>query len=260
MSISKFKTWLEFKDIFGFENSPNTPDNAKQDEMPVKRFSIEKFFRYIEKHDLGVKEGRDKFLNEIHWGKGPGAVRCWCGTGLNLMIDKLGNDLTGKEVWYTKRIFQINQAGFGGYEEVVANEVLDELDRIDKIPPDSPKKDYKELESLTSQMADSLRKVARDIFIFEGVKKMSDNHYIIRLSVRGHGVEAQDHKRVEENQTVLSFDKNTGMIRLMNYNIESGVGRGHDWGIMANDTDLYFCPTQPRAEIIETIANTMHWY
>lgn len=258
MTVRGFKTWLEFKDIFGFDKNTSV-EKTYQNDMPIKSFDLEKLFSMLASKKIGTHEGRSNFINEVQWGSNTGSIKCWCGTGLNLMIDRLGNDLNGHPVWYTKRIFQINRGGYGGYEDIVANEVLDEVQVINKEETDSPKKEYEKLENLVMQMADSIKRNAKNIFIFEGIKKISDSNYIIRLGVRGHGQQAPGQQRVEENQTSVIFEKEKGMIRILNYNIESGMGQ-HEWAIEASDTDLNFFPTQSNSEIIETITNTLKWY
>jgi hypothetical protein len=227
--------------------------------MPIKSFSLEKLFNILSSEKVGNKEGYGNFMNEVQWGETSGAIKCWCGTGLNLMVDRLGIDLVGNPTWYTKRIFQINRKGYGGYENIVANEIADVVQRIHKEDADSPNSKYEKLEVLVTQMAESIRRNANQIFIYEGIKKMSDSNYIIRLGVRGHGIQAPGQQRVEENQTSVIFDKEKGMIRILNYNIESGMGQ-HEWATQASDTDLNYFPTQSNSEIIETITNTLKWY
>ena len=79
------------------------------------------------------------------------------------------------------------------------------------------------------------------------------------MGVRGQGVQRKNQKRVEENQTHVTYNPKTGLIRMTNYNIESSLGQ-HEWQLVPSDTDWYFCPTQTREEITETISTTMHWY
>ena len=245
--------------MYGFDKELKPRYTKKEESKPVKTFNIEKLLEYLGMHKLGYKEPNIKFVNEIHWGVGPGAIRLWIGTGLNIMLEKQTVDLTGIARWITKKVFQVDQAGYGGYEDAVANELLNELEKIDEKTPDSAKHDYDELESLVSNIAGALRRTSRSIFMFDGIRKLNEHSYIIRLGVRGQGVEAPDQQRVEENQTHITYDPETGLIRMTNYNIESPV-RSHSWEIMPTDTDWYFCPTQSREEITETIANTMHWY
>ena len=262
MAFKTYTNWLiteKKKDIFGFEKHKRKDPEKKNPGLPVKRLNLEILTNYMANHKVGIKKGRVKFVNEAHWGFGTGSMRTWIGTGMNVMIDKQCVDLLGNPRWITKRIYQINQEGMGGHEEAIANELLEQMELIDKQPLDSPKNDFEHLENLVATMATTMQRTAREIFVYEGIKKVDDSTYIIRFGVRGHGIEAPDQKRIEENQTIIHYDKKAGIIRLMNYNIESPIGQ-HLWEHMPTDTDLYFMPTQDRDEIIETIANTMHWY
>lgn len=263
MKYTGFKKWLmrEFRDVFGFDKEIKPYYKQEQSKnKPANMVNIEQIITELERHNMGVKVPKVQFVNEIHWGHGPGSLRVWIGTGLNVMLERQQLDLEGIPRWITKKVYQINQSDYGGFEEAISNEILDELKKIDESTPDSPKHDYNELESLIRKMAGAMRRTARPIFIFEGVRKLNDYSYIIRMGVRGQGVETQDQRRVEENQTWVTYDQKTGLIRMSNYNVESDVGRGHSWEIMPTDTDWYFCPTQSPDEIVETIANTLHWY
>lgn len=261
----KYKTgfhyWLvkEGKDIFGFEKPQRLEKKNKDDEKPINQFNVEKLMDYLSLHEIGAKGPQVRFSNEMHWGNGHGALRIWLGTGLNIMIERQGIDLNGTPRWVTKRVYQIDPSGYGGYEDAIAEELLEQLEKIDETELDSPSRKYDDLEGLVASMASSFRRTARDIFIFEGIRKIDGNNYIIRLGVRGHGIESPDQQRVEENQTHVSYDKESGTIRVLNYNVESPL-RQHEWAIMPTDTDLVFFPTQTRDEIVETLANTMHWY
>lgn len=262
MKSYKFKDWLlqEGKDIFGFEKDRAVKKKDERDEKPVNGINLEQISDYLSMHEIGVKRPRIRFVNEVHWGKGPGALRVWFGTGLNVMIERQGVDLNGTPRWYTKKIYQLDQTGYGGFEDAIAYEIIEQLEKIDETELDSAKRDYDDLESLVAHMASAMKRTARPVFIFEGIRKVDRNNYVIRFSLRGHGVEAQEQQRVEENQTQITFDKESGVVRVTNFNIESPVGKDHKWEIMPTDTDLNFFPTQSREEIVETMATTLHWY
>lgn len=258
----EFKNWLveEGKDIFGFEKDKSLERKNEKNEDPIRRFDVEGLMEELSFHKIGEKESKIKFSNEVVWGEGNGAIRVWSGTGLKIIIERQGIDLEGTPRWVTKRVYQIDRQGYGGKEHLVSEEIMEQLLRIDKRPLDSPSGKYEDFEGLVASMAASLRRVAHDIFMFEGIRKVDSDNYIIRMGVRGQGIQAPDQRRVEENQTHVSFDKTRGTIRIMNYNIESSNGKQHEWAIMPSDTDWIFFPTQTREEIIETIANTLHWY
>jgi hypothetical protein len=267
MTDFSFKNWLvnEWAD-FGFEDERKIPAGrdtrfytAINPDAPIDRIDIEQIINRLGGlHIKGVK-GRVKFVNEVFWGRGPGSMRVKIHPDLHVEVSRMAHDLEGTPVWLTKRLYLINRAGYGGHEEFIVQEILGQVEMIKDLPVDSPKKDYHELENLVVAMSNKMRKVARGYFLFENIKKLNDNQYIISFSVRGQGLEAPSQRRVVANQTLVTFDENAGRIRLTNKNIETNVG-GHKWDIMPPDTDVNFFPTQPRDEIVEVIATTMRWY
>jgi hypothetical protein len=80
------------------------------------------------------------------------------------------------------------------------------------------------------------------------------------MGLRGQGVEAPGHIKVEQVDTQISFDKENGTIRVTNYKVGSHTGRSRDWQIKPSDLDLYFFPTQDPDEISEAIAVHMKYY
>jgi len=265
MAYKSFTSWLtENTDIFGFEAEQTSDDfdpiPAKLRDDPVDTFNIEELSKNLARFDLGVKKPAIKFAGEVRWGEGPGAMRVVTGSRLNLLIEKQGTDLEGRPLWYTHKVYQINRAGYGGYEDIVLQDLLKELKRIDELPLPSAQHDYNTLENLVASIANIYKRTAKVIFLHEGIRKIDDNNYIIRLGLRGSGVEHQDQRRVLENQTHINFMPNTGVIRIFNYNIESPTGNAPHWRIMPKDIDFHFAPTQPRDDIIEALATFIHWY
>ena len=262
MSFKTFKQWViqEKTDIFGFDKEIEYKRNNPNDGKPIHRFDLQHCFELLGSHTIGNKEPHMKFIGEVHWGNGPGALRVWCGTGLNVMLEKLNHDLTGEPQWITKKVFQIDQSGYGGFEDAVSYELIKELERIDGQSMDSPSREYEELEKLTLALAGKMKRTAKDVFMFEGIRKVDPNKYVISFGCRGHGAEAQDQSRVLQNQTTVSFNPEAGLIRIWNTNLETPMGKAPKWEIQPSDTDWHFAPTQARDEILETIAVTMRWY
>lgn len=264
MKITNFKTYFEATDIFGFDAKQAADE--KDDNMlskPIKMFDIELMMDLLGRKRIGLFESHSPFVSEIRWGSLPGAVKLEVDTGYTFYFKRLGIDRLGQNRWITKKMFQLNRAGYGGLEDAVAQEVYDHLSREFEKPVDSPLpevNDYKDLENLTVHVYSKIKRTCKNIFIPEGIKKLNDNAYILKFGIRGHGVEAPDNRRVEQNQTVLSYDTAAGTIRIFNYNIESPVGGPHSWQIMENDIDLYFFPSQDREEISECLSVHFKYY
>ena len=261
MTDLSFKTWVERKDIFGFEKEVGFKKPNPMDEKPINRFNIDLFMWRLSHNQIGNREAHRKFVNECHWGEGTGALRMKVFPDLHVELARKTADLNGNKVWVTKRLWYINREGYGGHEDAVSQQLLDELQTIDKQPIESVNREFDldELEHMVHSMASSMKRVARGYFMFEGIKKLNDRHYIIRFNVRGQGVEAPDQRRVIENQTMVYYDDDTGKIRVTNKNIETNVG-GHAWEYMPSDLDIIFVPTQSHDEMNEVLATTMRWY
>jgi hypothetical protein len=254
-----FKTWLEYKDIFGFEKEREVTTEKIIKEDPLKVFSIEKLMQSLAYRDLNGKSSYLKFIGEVIWGEHVGAVRVKIGPSYYATVDKLCKDLEGNAIWVTKRFYQINRAGFGGYEEHVAEKIYEDAKLVDATPLDRPISEYNDLQKLVISIAEKIKRVGKNIFIFDGITRVNPNNYIIRLGLTGHGVEARDHQRVIENLTDVSFDDKTGKIRIINTSVKSKVG-GHFWKLWPADRDWNFLPSQPTDEIIDAVATTIRWY
>lgn len=256
-----FKKYFEATDIFGFDRKPaaevQTDDRLSH---PIKRFDIELMMDFLSQKSLNSHRPYMPFLHEIRWGNQPGAIKLEVDTGYTFHIKKLGMDKQGNPRWVAKRSFQLNRQGFGGLEDKVAQEVFEQLEKYSTSNIEAPVEDYKELEGLVQNIYSKVKRTSKQIFIPEGIRKLHDDAYIIKFGVRGSGVEAPDHMRVEQNQTLVTYDRQAGTIRVTNYNVESPVGGSHSWKLQANDLDLYFFPTQDRDEISETVAVHMKYY
>jgi hypothetical protein len=258
-----FKQFFEATDIFGLGPKNIEEFEPKVDPFfskPINQFNIELMINLLSKKSLGSYEPNTPFLHEITWGNQPGSIKLEIDTGYTFFIKQLGIDRQGNPRWLTKKMFQLNRQGYGGTEDIVAQEIYEQLNKFISSNIESPKNDYDDLPNLVDHVYKKIMKTCKPIFIPEGVRKLSEDAYILKFGVRGHGLEAKGHQRIEQNQTLISYDRDAGTIRITNYNIESPVGRRHSWKIKPNDLDLYFFPTQDRDEISEAVAVHMKYY
>lgn len=261
----EFRTFYEAVDIFGFESSRDRAEHNKYSELdnyPIRQFDIELMMKLLLRKKLGLHEGDySGFMNEISWGGDrPGAMKLEVDTGYTFYIKRLNYDLEGNKRWATKKMFQLNRRGLAGYEDIIANEIYEHIERLNEMEIDYPVPQFDQLEKLTYKISHTMRRVANPMFIFRGIKKLSEHCYHIVFEMRGGGVEAQDQQRVEQNVTQISFDEYKGSIRVNNYNIESPTGGDRKWKIMPDDIDLYYYPTQPIDEIADTLAVHFKYY
>lgn len=258
--MQNFKTWLEATDIFGFDRKKDAPEKDDVlDNKPTNVFDVEEMMSYLSKKKVGINSPRINFMNEIQWGTRSGAIKVEVNPNLTFHIKKLGFDLNGNARWVSKKMFQLNRKGFGGYEDSVANEIYDHVKDTSTGGLEAPNKKFEGLQDLVHHMARKMRHVAKDIFLWNGIKRVNENNYLIVFNVRGQGVQARDQKRVEENITQVSFDESDGCIHVTNYKVASSLGQ-HEWKVMPSDLDLYFFPSQDRDEISETVAVHIKYY
>ena len=261
MKSLSFKKWFEAVDIFGFEKErEENPEAGTSMEMPIDQFDIELMMEFLAKKKVGAFNAFSEFHNVMQWGDKPGAIKLEVDTGYRFSVKKLAVDKQGGTRWITKKMFQLNRNGYGGYEDSVAQEIYETIESASKDNIEAPVEDYKDLENLVTNIYSKLKRTSKCIFFPEGIKKLHDDAYIIKLGVRAQGLEARDHQRVEQNQTLVTYDRSQGTIRITNYNLLSGTGRSHEFRINQNDLDVYFMPTQDRDEISEVIAVRMKYY
>lgn len=262
MEIS-FKKFLESKDIFGFERAAQKNSEDGIDPIlnnPINQFDPELLIDLLSRKQIVKESPVTKFSSEIQWGFGPGAIRLEVNPDYSVNIERLMYDKQGNHRWIMKRNFQLNRLGYGGHEERVAEEIFETVQEIAKQKLDGPADKFEGLEDIVLHVYEKINQHAKPIFIPEGVKKLSDEAYIIRLGVRGQGVEAPTGQRVEQNQTMFAFDSEQGTLHVFNYNIESGTAKEHSWKQQPIDYDAYFAPNQTRDEIASAIIPHFRYY
>jgi hypothetical protein len=263
MKKIKFKDYFEnTTDIFGFE-SKRSPIPVNDDDLlmkPIKQFDVELMMNLLSQKSIGVFEAHMPFLHEIRWGNQPGAIKLEIDTGYTFYIKKLGIDRQGSPRWLTKRMFQLNRQGYGGTEDIVAQEIFEHIERYSTQNIETPSSTYEDLNILVHEIYEKIKKTSKIIFYPEGIKKINEDAYIIKFGVAGQGLESPGQTRVEQNQTLVSYDRDSGTIRVTNYNIKTPVGKKGTWKIYPNDLDLYFFPSQDKNEISEAVSVHMKYY
>lgn len=256
----QFKKYLEAIDIFGFDKDRteiDTHDPFLTD--PINQFDTELMMNFLSKKSLNTISAVGD-VSKVQWGNEPGAIKVEVDPGFTFYIKRLNNDKAGNPRWVTKKMFQLNRNGYGGYEDSVAQEIHECAVQVSKQSLDAPKEKFDGLEDLSMHIYNKLKRSSKPIFIPEGIKKMSDNAYLLCFGLKGQGVQWRSQDRVEQNQTAITYDEQCGTIRITNYNLRSSVGGLHEWKLMPSDLDVYFFPTQTREEIAEAISVHMKYY
>lgn len=254
-----FKHFFEAMDIFGFDNVPIVDKYKDVSTDPIQQFNIELMMEMLLNKNLDIYAPQSTFGNEIIWGDSrPGAMKIEIDTGYTFFIKRLNYDLEGNKCWGVKKVFQLDRRGMKGYEDIVANEVYDYAKKLYNKPVDAPAKEYKDLEKLVFEVTKKIRQSAPPIFIYRDIRKMPNEVYQIVFEMRGGGMGGYNQSKIENNVTQLYFDKETGTIKINNYNIKSNDGGR--WLVSPDDLKISFFPTQDMKEISEAIAVHFKYY
>lgn len=259
--MRSFKTWLEHKDIFGFEREIEIPAHQAYD-GPAKHINNEYIFKELMK-PLGAKEPHSSDFNQIIWGEinlGEAIKIDLSPLGsLKLNFHKIIKDLQGNETWVCKRILPLPDGRYYNEEDTLVADVFTELEKLNSHYPESAKNEYN-LEVLALKLAAELKATRPcKIMYFEKVHKVNENNYIIQMGLGGHGVEAPDSRRVECFHIHLFFDRERGLIRCFGNDIDSPTNR-HEWSPQPSEWDEHFAPSQSKKEIIQCVIDALSTY
>lgn len=259
--MDNFKNWLEHADIFGFtDRKLAEPKNQDFLEKPIRGFNTEIMMDILSEKSIGLFNPNSFFMNEMQWGEDVGSVKLSIDTGFTFYVKRLIPDLEGTPVWVTKKMLQLNRQGYGSYEDSVAGEIHDHLREAFDSPLDTPKAEFHDLENLTNAITRKIKRVCNSAFVYERVQKTDVNNYLIICNIKAGGVGLPGQSRGEKNITHINFKEETGIISVMNYNVESQVGRNRSWLLSPLDLELKFCPTQSFEEIAECVGVHYKFY
>lgn len=256
----RFKQWLLKEDIFGFEDTPQVIIQKPKDEFPIKNVSADFIMSELAKFSIGMKKPNRDWNSIVEWGEETGALKVLISPvgSTKIIVRRLTNNLLGEKVWVCKKIIPLRE-NLKNHEMDVALNLRENLLTFDKELLDTPKNDYKDFKRLVTEIISQSRMNTPQWFIYQGVIKESDNHYIIHFDCRGQGVEAPTARRVEEFCIEVNYKPYTGMIRCFGYEVDSPT-RLHKWQPRPSEWDEQFTPSQPIDEISNAIASALSIY
>jgi hypothetical protein len=254
------------KDIFGFDRPKHalargTP-GPNQGDMPIDSVDSQIIMAELARHPIGNKMPEWVDTEGVIWGgKEAGAMQVELSPwgSYKVTIRRKINDLEGTARWICKRVFPVVEFDNDKNEEDMAMQLLDELEKLNEEMVEMPKNDYKDLEKLVLSLGSKVRRFSPEIFVFEGIKQISKNNYLIYLSLRGHGVEAPDSQRITQFNIDISYDEHTGLIRCFGNDVATKT-KGHAWRLQPSEWDEVFCSTQSREEIENAILASLKTY
>ena len=255
---------------FGFEHeeteeefknrSPNFPTQDADGELPLHSIDIDYITERLSEYQLGDKLAKRPFIDKVVWGDNVGAVRLNVGSVNDIVVDKLCTDLEGKPVWIAKKVLNLNRELYANKQETVIHELMDALEKVNDSPLDSPIRDYENFEKLVTTIAYRTGVVVNDPLFIEGITKLNDHRYLIVFGLRGGGQGSPDQNLVNEVLIDFSFDPVTGIIKMIEGNVESGHAKRQEWKLVPSDFQLYFMPSQSNDEIVSVMATIMKYF
>jgi hypothetical protein len=265
VSFRSFKTFVETKDIFGFERDHGLlVVNKVVDEKPIEPLDYGIIVNELCKMPVGGKQAKRLWNDAVSWGTGD------TGT-LAVVVSPLGSykavirrkiyDLVGEAQWICKKIMPYidTDKGVGPSELEWVQHLHEQLVISDGQLVEMPSRDWAGLEKLVIELACRIRAEAPPIFVYEGISQVDPTNYIIFMSLRGQGVEAPGQRRINEFHVNVSYKPLTGLIRCFGNEISSPV-KGHTWEPQPSEWDEIFAPAQPRKEIEEAILSALSVY
>lgn len=262
MSYKTFNEWVANKDIFGFEKEKKQTQKIDHEEV-YKPVNSEIILQELLKYPLNNKYPKWEAGDCIIWGNKD------LGEAILLEVSPLGSfkviarsymkDLQGSDCWVCKSVEPLPNIEYEHKELRITEQVFHILEKIADTQ-DSASKDYVGLEKLTIKFAETMK---RDNpckqMVFEKVKKIDNNHYLITANITGNGAEGPLWSRVECFEMHMSFNPERGVIRCFGQNIQSPM-RYRNFQSQPAEWDECFAPTQSNAEIISCLINALSTY
>jgi hypothetical protein len=265
MKDFSFKSFMEWAD-FGFERSKKKPLLVRN-EAPSRPVNIEAVMNEIKFRPLGIKRPTKQFFSEVQWGDGPGAVKMMITPpgGTKAIFRKLGADLQGNPLWITKKVWPIGEKYDYNKEMTLVADLLNMLSEVDQGGYDAPSSDYEDLENLVIRMSSKIRLDMPDWFVFEGIRKLEDDRYIIRFGCRGQGQgrmnapSGRTSGKLFEFIVDITYHPVEGFIKIMGGDVNSTRTR-EEWSLGQSQFIEYFTPIQKIDEIINAVTSLVASY
>jgi hypothetical protein len=259
-----FRDWLsnlkEYAD-FGFEKNKTKPKSANGTDLPIKAVNVEAVIRQMREQKVGEKFSQQRYFSDLQWGEGVGAVRMVISPfgGTKAIFHKLTTDLSGDPLWICKKVVEIKEKYDNDKEGSLEVDLLHALNEVDQGGVDAPNSDYEDLEDLTIRMSSRIRRDMPQWFVFEGIRKVDDNQYIIRFGCRGQGQGRLPMKHLWEFIVDVSYNAEKGYIRTIGCDVKTQI-KHNDWALGHAEFNELFVPSQPMEEIITCVSAIVATY
>lgn len=244
------------RDLYGF--AAKEKPVKQPSELPIQPFYMSKLMTELARESVGLLLPTRPFEDQIRWGYTEGSIRVRLTPNQGVSIERLTSDLEGSPLWVVKHLLKIKTEEFVDHEDVVAKEIAEIAKELAYAPIDAAQKDYNKLYDLTKEVSKSLKSV-HDHFVYEEIKKVSENNYNIKLALTGAGVgriaaTGRRASRLSPYGIVdISYDPERGSIKGIVSTIDIAE-EGGDWEIGLPYFLGQFSPMQSMEEISRVLS------
>ncbi len=253
-------------DAFGFKK---TKKSKKEDNpYPEIEFKPSLLMKFLEKRKMNDKNLVEVMPPDLLVYGDPSSVG-----SLQLILDPLGSakvhirrrikDLKGNLIWVCKKIIIIpdDEVKNVTIEEVLADKIIKACEKIDKEPYDVAKKTYDNLKNLVLKIARTScdKKYLPMWFIYSGIRKVSEDYYLIVYNYTGAGIGDPSGGRVEEFLINVKFYSDTGTIKIWGGEVQSSFNI-RQYVLQPSEFEEIYFPTQSLEEITQTIVDMLSTY
>lgn len=264
MNYFNFKNWLlseTKKDIFGFNKSIKHKDNFNKEIVDTVNPDI--ITNQLLKMKLGNKTPSSNFNNQIVWSNSTNdklKLEISPYGSLRAIIKREIANSEGEPTWITKYVHLLPDDDEKINELDFAFKLFEKLKKIENSDIDSNSKKIN-FESLVIKIAEEIKlKKPCQWMIFNRIKKINDNYYVIMLNMTGNGLESSSgsgpSNKIEQYHVNITFNNKSGIIRSFGSAIESSK-KVSQWHTGVPDWDENFITSQKNEEIISCITNSL---
>lgn len=260
MNNLNFKFWIleeSKKDIFGFEKETKEVKDVEEKYV----IKVDKIKKFITKN-IGNKYP-NVFGNDIIWSNQTDEklkVTFSPYGSLRTILKKQIKNKIGENVWITKHVYPLPDSDKNVSEENLADEILKTLHIMNKEQSESVKEKV-DLKKIVIKASEQIKfKRPCRWMVFDKIKQINENHYLIMLELTGSGLESSSgsgaNNKIEQYHINFIYSEETGLIKCFGASIESPKNSSR-WIPGVSDFEEYFAPKQNIKEVIYVVFNSL---
>ena len=270
----KFYEWIGTSPdkLFGFTN-PNkksSPIALNYEQHPIEQLQVETCLdEIVSLGNIGTKTPIKDFGNMVTYGPKDqvGSLRVEFSPlgSCRITIQRLIKDAQGDSKWITRYAIPV----INDYEHLTIQDIAVEkmlairsneiVTFIDSTDLESPDVSYQDLQDLVIKVASNMKLKHPQVMNFQGVIQLDINNYLIYFSYKGYGLEAPDHKKVNQFNVYVCFDPKAGLIHSWGAE-HSSTNQGYEYRPQTPEWDEWFAPNQEPQEIVTILEKIFTTY